>query len=87
MEKFQDQIKSEFVYRIPLKFFCNLSLVNQSFKFNIKYILTLETDTQRLFETTVNQATDAVPRTVDVKIIFTSAPYIMYEQLKLDDNY
>ena len=66
---------------------CDLSLVNQCFKFNLKYILTLETDTQRLFETKVNQAIDVVPRTVDVEIIFTSAPYIMYEQLKLDDNY
>ena len=43
-EKFHDQMKSEFVYRIPLKFLCNLGLVNQCFKFNTKYILTLETD-------------------------------------------
>ena len=41
---------------------------------------------QRLFETNVNQAADALPRTYDPEIIFTSAPYIMYEQLKLDDN-
>ena len=43
-EKFQDQIKSEFVFRIPLKFLCDLGLVNQCFKFNTKYILTLEAD-------------------------------------------
>ena len=42
---------------------------------------------QRLFETNVNQAVDVLPRTVDAEIIFTSAPYIMYEQLKLDRNY
>ena len=42
---------------------------------------------QRLLETNVNQAADALPRTVDGEIIFTFAPYIMYEQLKLDDNY
>ena len=74
IEKFQDQIKSEFVYRIPLKFLCDLGLVNQRFKFNTKYILTLETDMQRLFETNVNQAADALPRTFDTEIIFTSAP-------------
>ena len=42
---------------------------------------------QRLFETNVNQAVDAPPRTVHAEIIFTSAPYIMREQLKLDSNY
>ena len=87
VEKFQDQIKSEFVYRIPLKFLCDLGLVSQYFKFNTKYILTLETDMQRLFETNVNQAADALPRTIKAEIILTSAPYIMYKQLKLDDNY
>ena len=40
IEKFQDQIKSEFVNRIPLKFLCDLGLVNQCFKFDTKYILT-----------------------------------------------
>ena len=42
---------------------------------------------QRLIETNVNQAADALPRTVNGEIIFASAPYIIYEQLKLDDNY
>ena len=42
---------------------------------------------KRLFGTDVNQAADALPRTVDAEIIFTSAPYIMYEQLKFDNNY
>ena len=74
IEKFQDQIKSEFAYRIPLRFLCNIGLANQCFKFNTKYILTLETDMQRLFETNVNQAADALPRTFDTEIIFTSAP-------------
>ena len=87
IEKFQDQIKSKYVHRIPVKFLCDLGLVNQCFKFDTKYILTLETDMQRPFETNVNEAPDAVPRTVDPEIIFTSAPYIMYEQLKFDNNY
>ena len=85
--KLNTQIKSEFVYRISLRFLCDLGLVNQCFKFNTKYILTLETDMQRLFEMNVNQAADALPKAVDAEIMFTSAPYIMYEQLKLDDNY
>ena len=51
--KFHDQLKSEYVYRIPLKFLCDLGLVNQCFKFNTKYILTLETEMQRLSESPV----------------------------------
>ena len=43
-------------------------------------------DMQKLFETNENQATNALPTSVDVTIIFTSAPYILYEQFKLDDN-
>ena len=36
IEKFQNQIKGEFVYRTSLKFLCDLGLVNQCFKFNTK---------------------------------------------------
>ena len=42
---------------------------------------------QKLFETNKNQTTDALPRTVDADIVFTSAPYTMYEQFKLVDNF
>ena len=68
-ENFQDQLKNEYVYRIPLKYLCDLGLVNQCFKFNTKYILTLETDMQKLFEANRNQTADALPRTVDTDIV------------------
>ena len=42
---------------------------------------------QRLFEANINQTADFLPRTVDAEIILTSAPYIMYEQFKLSDNF
>ena len=76
--KFQNQIKNEYVHRIPLKYLCDVDLVNQCFKFSTKYILTLETDMQRLFETNKNQATNALPTSVDTSIVFTSALYILY---------
>ena len=75
--KFQDQIKDEYIYRIPLKYLCVVGLVNQCFKFNTKYILALETDMQRLFETNTNEATDALPDSVDANIVVTGTPYIM----------
>ena len=52
--KIQDQLKEEYVYRIPLKYLCDLGLVKQCFKFNTKYILTLKTDMRKLFETNRN---------------------------------
>ena len=64
-----------------------MGLVNQPVKFNTKWLLTFETDYQRLFESKANQANDALPDSVDAKIILTSTPYILYEQFKLDDNY
>ena len=66
--KLQNQNKNEFVYRVPLKFLCDLGLVNQCFKFNTKYILTLETNMQRLLETNINQAADALPKTIDAEL-------------------
>ena len=61
--------------------------LNQCFKFNTKYSLTLETDMQKLFGTNINQTADALPKTVDTDIVITSTPYIMYKQFKLDDNF
>ena len=85
--KLQNQLKSEYVYRIPLKFPSDLGLVNQCFKFNTKYILTLETEMQKLLEANVNQNAEALPTTVDADIVFTGASYIMYKQFQLDDNF
>ena len=62
-------------------------MVNQCYKLNTKYVLTLETDIQRLFKTNINQNADALTRTVDAEIILTSATCIMYEQFKLDNNF
>ena len=42
---------------------------------------------QRLFQTNVNQSTNALLTSVNARIVFTSAPYIMYRQFKLDDNF
>ena len=41
----------------------------------------------KLFETNTNQTVDALPRSVNAGIIFTSALYIKYEQFNLDDNF
>ena len=66
---------------------CYLGLVNQPIKSDTKWLLTFETDYQRLFETEVNQAAYALLNSVNTKIILTSTSYILVEQFNLDDNY
>ena len=44
IEEFQDQIKTIKYYRIPLKYLCNIGLVNQPIRFNTKWQLTFETN-------------------------------------------
>ena len=58
IEKFGNQLKSEFYYGVILRFLCDLGLVNQPVKFNTKCLLTFKIDSQRLFETKVNQVTE-----------------------------
>ena len=49
--------------------------------------MTFETDYQRLFETKLNQAGNALQNSIDVEIILTCTPYIFFEHFKLDCNY
>ena len=42
---------------------------------------------QKLFEINTNQANNALPTSVDAAVIFTSSPYIQYEQFQLDNNF
>ena len=88
IEKFQNQIKNTKYYRIPLNYLCNIGLVNQPIRFNTKWRLTFETNMKKLFKNKTNQAVAAgLPNNVDAKIILDSAPYILYYQFDLDDNF
>ena len=74
LDKFSDQFQDEYYYMIPLRFLCDLGLVNQPVKFNTKWLVRFEQDYQKLFETKANQANDALPTSVDAKIILTATP-------------
>ena len=88
IEKFQNQIRTTYYYRKPLKYVCNIGLVNQPVQFKTKWHLTLETNMQKLFKSKTNQAAGAgLPNNVDAKIILDSAPYILYYQFDLDDHF
>ena len=88
IEKFQNQLKNVFVYRIPLKYICELGFVNQPVKFDTKWRIIFEGDMSRLFESKANlaDANTAIPAP-DVKIILDSAPFLLYHQFNLEDTY
>ena len=72
---------------IPLKFLCDLGLVNQPVKFNTEWLIAFEQDYQKLFQTKANRTHDALPTSVDAKIILTVTPHLLFKQFRLDDNY
>ena len=53
-EKFRNQLKDRYVYRIPLKYICDIGKINCPTKIGMKIRLTLETDMKKLFESDKN---------------------------------
>ena len=81
--KFVDVINNEKVYRIPLRYFCNLGKIDYPVKINLKITCLLETNIKNLSEL---KKKSAVAGTPDAKIIFANAPHIQYKQFKLNNN-
>ena len=52
--KFRNQLKDKYVYRIPLKYICDIGKINFSTKIDMKIRLTLKTDMKKLFESDRN---------------------------------
>ena len=48
--KFQNQLKNEFVYRIPLRYFTDLGKINFPLKNDFRIKCHLETEMKKLFE-------------------------------------
>ena len=89
---FKNLLKNEHVYRIPLRYFCDIGKINFLAKIDYKIKLFLETHINKLFESKkllaagVAVAGVAVPA-ADAQIIFTKVPFIQYEQVLLDKNF
>ena len=49
-EKFRNQLKDKYVYKIPFKYICDIGKINFPTKIDMKIRLTLETDMKNLFE-------------------------------------
>ena len=88
IELFGDQLESEFIYRVPLRYFSDIGKINFPTKIDYRIKLFLETNMNKLFESkkflasTVKSSPDA-----DAEILFTKAPFVQYEQILLDKNF
>ena len=88
IELFSSQLKNEFVYRIPLRYFSDIGKINFPTKIDYRIKLFLETNMAKLFESRkVLASTTTTPSTPDAEILFTRAPFIQYEQILLDKNF
>ena len=83
----QNQLKNEYVYRIPLRYFSDIGKINFPTKIDYRIKLFLETNMEKLFESRKSLAANATIPEVDVQIIFTRAPFVQYEQILLDKNF
>ena len=50
LDKFKDQLKNGYVYRIPLRYFTNIGKINLPLKIDFKLKCHLETEMKRIFE-------------------------------------
>ena len=88
IELFEDQLQSEYIYRIPLRYFSDIGKINFPTKIDYRIKLQLETSLGKLFESRkLLSSTTAATLDPDVAIIFTRAPFIQYEQILLDTNF
>ena len=82
MDKFV--INTDKVYRIPLRYFCDIGKINFLVKTDLKIKCNLETEMKKLFELKKKVTNITSP---DAKIIFTKAHFIQFEQFLLNKNF
>ena len=83
INKFQKQLKNKFLFRIPLKYICNIRKSNFLTKIDLKIRCKLETEMKKLFKTKKSNDIDAL----DAQIVFLKAYLLQYEQILLTKNF
>ena len=76
MAKFATQLQNKFVYRISLRYFCDLGKVKFPFKIDMKIRCMLETEMKKLFESNKRVTAMGTPH---AQIVFVKAFFIHYE--------
>ena len=71
LNNLRQDLKEKNCYRIPLGHLVSLGLVNFAYQVDTRFIFTLETNLDRLFE---SNARENIPDTSDAQIIFHDTP-------------
>ena len=77
-------LKREYVYRVLLRYFCDIGKINFPFKFDFRIKCNLEVGMKKLFES--KKKVNAIGAR-HAKIVFKGAPFLQYEQFLLDKNF
>ena len=84
---FENLLKNEHIYKIPLRYFTDLGKINFPTKIDYRIKCHLETEMKTLFESRKVYASGSALPNPDGKIIFTKAPIVQYEQILLNKNF
>ena len=84
LAQLKNYIFQKHIYRIPLRLIADLGLVNFLFKTNLKIIITLERNLNRLFES--NKKVTAVPDNPGAFINIYDRPFISYQEINSTKN-
>ena len=84
LKELKNYIFQKHIYRIPLGLIVGLGLVNFSFKTDLKIIVTLERNLNKLFES--NKKVTTIPENPDAFINICDRPYIAYQEINLTKN-
>ena len=81
IKELKGYIFQKHIYRIPFGLICDLGLVNFSIKTDLRFIITLERNMNRLFES--NKKVTAIPDNPDAFINVYDRPFIAYQEINL----
>ena len=84
IDKFHDLLGKKKICQIPLTFLIDLGLANFPISFDTRYILTLEQDLNKLFES--KKKVNPIPEPA-AKIITFETPFISYPEIHLNKNF
>ena len=81
IKELKNYIFQKHIYRIPLGLICDIGLVNFSFKTDLRFIITLEKNMNKLFES--NKKVTTIPNNPNAFINVYDRPYIAYKEINL----
>ena len=81
LKELKNRLAKQWVYKIPLLYFCNLEKVNFSINTDTRIKIALERNMNKLFKS--NKKVSAIPDNLDAFINIFSRPYISYQETTL----